>query len=174
MAEAAVQPTAPCEVLRIWPRAAPAAFQAGLARLATPTAIVACNGAGGPSGLLATSLAVVSATPPRLLFSVDKSAAAHDALIAAESVSIALLGADQRQDAEAFDPDGPARFDAARWRLDPAAPPELGEALASFAGPIRCRIDAGSATIFIVDVCAVKSRDAEPLVRIADALRALA
>ncbi|CAN7142621.1 flavin reductase family protein [Phenylobacterium sp. LjRoot225] len=174
MSQAAVETPEACEVVRVWPRAKPAAFDAGLRRLATAAAIVACNGADGPRGLRTTSLATVSAAPPRLLFSVDKSASAHEALIAAESVSISLLDAEQRDVAAAFLADASDRFEPASWRLARSTPPELRDALAAFAGPIRCRIDAGAATIFIVDISTAHSREGEPLVELASELRTLA
>jgi flavin reductase (DIM6/NTAB) family NADH-FMN oxidoreductase RutF len=166
MPSAAPQATVPCPVARIWPRAEPAAFNAGLARLATATAIVACNGADGPRGLLVTSISTVSTIPPRLLFSIDKAARVHKTLLTAQSVSISLLSADQREVAAAFSAETPDGFDAQSWRLNPLTPPELPDALASFAGPVRCRIDAGVATLFVIDVSTARSRQGAPLVHL--------
>jgi len=167
MAEAAIQ--ASCEVVRLWPPAEPAVFQDAVSRLPTAAAIVACNSAEGPRGLLATSLAAVSTTPPRLLFCVDKAAAAHMALIAAESVAISLLGADQEDVADALRADSSA-LDAPNWRID-AAGPELRGAPAVFTGPVRCRIDAGAATIFVLDVSNARSHDGARLIHLDGELR---
>lgn len=161
-----------CDVVRVWPPADPITFRQGLSKLATSAAIVACQTPVGPRGLLVGSVATVSTAPPRLLVCVEKASAAHVELLTAEAVSIALLAADQRQVAEDFDVDG-LRFDTTRWRLDPAAPPALNDALATFAGPIRCRIDAGAATLFVIDVSTAHSRDGSPLVRLAGAVQAL-
>jgi flavin reductase (DIM6/NTAB) family NADH-FMN oxidoreductase RutF len=172
MSEAAQTPSS-CEVVRVWPPADPAAFADGLSRLASSVAIVACNTPEGPRGLRVTSVTSVSTTPPRLLVCVNKAATGHGALIKTDAVSIALLGADQAADADAFGEPGRAGFDPARWRLDLATPPQLNDALASFTGPVRCRIDAGAATLFVIDVSTAGSRQGAPLVQLADALRTL-
>jgi len=168
-------PTA-CEVVRLWPQAEPQAFRDGMARLASGVAIVACETPAGPRGLLVTSLTGLSTEPPRLLFCVRKAAASHAALIAAEAVSVSLLNAADREEAERFcTPERAAeRFDPARWSFEPAAPPELRSALAAFVGPVRCRIDAGTHTIIILDVSSARVDEADPLVYFARRFETLA
>lgn len=173
MADGAVPTPAACDVVRVWPRAEPAAFTEGLAKLAKAAVIVACHGAGGPRGLLATSLSTLSTQPPRLLVCVDKSAAAHSALIAADSLSLSLLADDQGELAAAFPAETDGEFDPQSWRLEPPTPPQLRDALAAFAGPIRCRIDAGAATIFIIDISTARSRDGAALIELGGALKAV-
>ena len=54
------------------------------------------------------------------------------------------------------------------------APPLRQTALAAFAGPVHCRIDAGTHTVFILDVTEAASRVADPLVYFERAFHTLA
>jgi len=154
-----------CDVVRLWPPADPAAFKDGLARLASGVAVAACWSDGQPRGLLVNSLTGLSTEPPRVLFCVRKAASSHDALLAAEAISLSILTPDHAAEAERF-----SRPDLARerfgdaWRLNPVEPPVLTDALVALSGPVHCRIDAGTHTVFILDVSVTQSRDAQPLV----------
>jgi len=140
-------------------------FRDGLAKLASGVAIVACWADGQPRGLLISSITGLSTQPPRLLFCVRKAAAAHKALLGAESISVSLLNHGDRDEAERFSEPGRAheRFSDGGWILDPQAPPERHDSLAVFSGPVRSRIDGGTHTIFILDVSAANARDGDPL-----------
>ena len=163
------------QVVRLWPPAEAAAFKDGLARVASGVAVVACWSDGRPRGLLVSSLTGLSTEPPRILFCVRKAAAAHQALLGAESISLSILAAEQRHEAERF-----SRFELAEqrfgspWRLDPMAPPSLPDALVSLAGPVHCRIDAGTHTVFILDVSVAQAQPGEPLVYFERGYEALA
>ena len=150
-------------------------FRNGLAKLASGVAIVACWADGQPRGLLVSSLTGLSTQPPRILFCVRKAAAAHDALLRAGSVSLSLLDDGDVEEAERFSSSARAseRFNRGGWRLDPACPPERLGSLATFAGPVRSRIDGGTHTIFILDVTAARARNADPLLYFERAFRKL-
>jgi flavin reductase (DIM6/NTAB) family NADH-FMN oxidoreductase RutF len=150
-------------------------FRNGLAKLASGVAIVACWADGQPRGLLVSSLTGLSTQPPRILFCVRKAAGAHDALLRAESVSLSLLDHEDVDEAERFSSSARAseRFNRSGWRLDRNQPPERLGSLATFAGPVRSRIDGGSHTIFILDVTAARARDADPLLYFERAFRKL-
>jgi flavin reductase len=154
-----------CPVVRLWPPAEAQAFRDGLARLASGVAVVACWSAGAPRGLLVSSFTGLSTEPPRVLFCVRKAASSHRALLKAEAVSISILTADQAAEAQRFSRSDliDERF-GEDWRLDPIQPPSLPSALVSLSGPVRCRIDAGTHTVFIVDVSTAHSRGGDPLV----------
>jgi flavin reductase (DIM6/NTAB) family NADH-FMN oxidoreductase RutF len=82
--------------------------------------------AGGPSGLLVTSLASVCTEPPLLSFNVAHSASAWPALRAAEQLGVHLLGAGQADLAARFARSGADRFGpATRWHWHPAGVPRL-------------------------------------------------
>jgi flavin reductase len=150
-------------------------FRNGLAKLASGVAIVACWADGQPRGLLVSSLTGLSTQPPRILFCVRKAAGAHDALLRAESVGLSLLDHEDIEEAERFSSSARAseRFNRSGWRLDRNRPPERVGSLATFAGPVRSRIDGGTHTIFILDVTAARARDADPLLYFERAFRKL-
>lgn len=161
----------------VWPRYADeGVFRDGLAKLASGVAIVACQTADGPRGLLVSSLTGLSTDPPRILFCVRRAAAAHADLAQADAISVTLLDGRDRDEADCFAGPGRAveRFSGDRWRLSPRAPPALRDPLAAFSGPVHCRIDAGTHTIFVLDVTRAESRDADPLVYFERGFRALA
>lgn len=154
-----------CDVVRLGPPADPGAFKDGLARLASGVAVASCWADGQPRGLLVNSLTGLSTEPPRVLFCVRKAASSHDALLAAEAISLSILTPDHAPEADRFSRSDLAheRFGEA-WRLNTVEPPALADALVSLSGPVHCRIDAGTHTVFILDVSTTHSRDAAPLV----------
>jgi len=167
--------TSPDLCPRPLPAADEVAFRNGLAKLASGVAIVACQTPVGPQGLLVSSLTGLSTQPPRLLFCVRKQASAHAALLQAPRVAVSLLDDADRDEAERFAGSDRAteRFADQAWRLDRGVPVRRG-ALAAFTGPLHCRIDAGTHTVFILDVAHAEARDADPLVYFERGFRALA
>lgn len=165
-----------CDVVRLWPPVDEVAFREGLAKLASGVAIVACSTPDGPRGLLVSSLTGLSSDPPRILFCVRKAAGAHQALLGAEAVSLSVLAAADTREAERFSRSDLAaeRFDPAVWSLAAQSPPEYGAAMVSLSGPICCRIDAASHTIFILDVSSARARQGDPLVYFERGFRGLA
>jgi len=151
-------------------------YRDSLAKLASGVAIISCWDEDEPRGLLVSSLTGLSTNPPRLLFCVQKAASAHDALLDAESVGVSVLTAGGEEEARRFSSSKLTheRFDPDDWSLDTAAPPQLREALVRMAGFVRCRLDAGTHTVFIMDVGLVERREGEPLVYFDRGFRSLA
>jgi len=143
-----------------------ARFRSAMARLAAGVAIVACLDRGRPRGLLVSSLTSLSTQPPRLLFCVHQRAGTHDPLLRADRCSLSVLAEEDVDEARRFSRPDPAglRFTTPRWRLPEGEPPRFDGALISLRGSISRRIDAGSHSIFILDVEAAESRDAGPLI----------
>lgn len=155
-------PSAGCRIVR-----APSAARAQdcLSRLASGVVLAACTTPNGPVGVLVNSLTSLSAQPPRVLFCVGKVEPAHPALLEAEAIGLSVLAGDQQAEADRFaGPDAsPGRFGRG-WTLSPNAPPRLADALASVEGWVRSRIDAGSHTVFVLDVTAAATRPGTPLI----------
>jgi flavin reductase (DIM6/NTAB) family NADH-FMN oxidoreductase RutF len=126
-------------------------FKEVLAHLASGVAIVACWDGATPRGLLVSSITGLSVEPPRFLFCVRKEAACHEALLAASTLSVALLGQDDHDEAHRFAGGAKAseRFDPARWSL-PAAAPLYRGGLARALCRVEMVIDAGTHSIFTV------------------------
>jgi len=150
------------------PREGPEAalFRDAMAQLAGGVAVVACLDAGAPRGLLVSSLVSLSIEPPRMLFCVQKQAASHSALLRAQRCSLAILGHDDVEEAHRFSTRARAaeRFSGDAWRLQPGEPPHYAGALVNLTGRIGNRMDAGSHSVFVLDVEAIHRRDGEPLV----------
>lgn len=129
----------------------PVDFKEVLAHLAGGVAIVACWDGETPRGLLVSSITGLSVEPPRFLFCVRKEAGSHDALLAAPTLSVALLGRDDHDEAHRFASSAKAveRFDPARWNL-PAAAPLYRGGVARALCRVEMAIDAGTHTIFTV------------------------
>lgn len=110
-----------------------------------------------------------------MLFCVRKAAGAHGPLLLADRCSLSVLAEHDGDEAERFStPERAAeRFASADWRLRPGEPPVYEGALIGLAGLISQRIDAGSHSVFILDIEAVQTRDAQPLVYFDRAYRAL-
>ena len=142
-------------------------FKNAMARLAVGVGVAACWGDdGAPIGLLVSSIAALSAEPPRILFCVQKSVRSHNALFRSRRLSLNILAEDDRAEAERFSNAERVieRFNPAVWDLDPGAPPRHRAALVALAGVIAHRMDAGTHTVFILNVQDVDARDAPPLV----------
>ncbi|HEY2659527.1 MAG TPA: flavin reductase family protein [Caulobacteraceae bacterium] len=141
-------------------------FRDAMARLAGGVAIAACWDGEIPRGLLVSSITALSTEPPRVLFCVRKAAASHGALLRAYQCSVAILADEDLQEAERFSDAGrtPERFDPAVWSLSPHSSPQHRAPLIALTGQIGSRIDAGTHTIFILNVRAVTTKPGAPLV----------
>jgi len=146
-----------------------------MARLASGVAVVACLDRGVPRGLLVSSLTSLSVEPPRVLFCIAKTAGSHASLAGAERCGLSVLSDRDAEEAERFSSAhrGAERFGAAAWRLLPDQPPLHRGALIGMTGPISQRIDAGSHSVFILDVETIETRNAGPLIYFDRAFRSL-
>lgn len=144
----------------------PADFKDVLAHLASGVAIVSCWDGQVPRGLLVSSITGLSVDPPRFLFCVRKEAGCHDIFLRRPPLSIALLGAADKDEAVRFG--GPSlaheRFSAERWDLDPGAPPTYREGLASAACDIDEIVEAQTHSVFIVTATRHRLDPAAPLI----------
>ena len=141
-------------------------FRNAMSRLAGGVGVAACWNGEEPAGLLVSSIAVLSVEPARVLFCVQKTARSHDALFRARRCSLNLLAERDRAEAERYSKAerSSERFDLGRWSLDPAAPPRHRSALVGLTGAIGHRMDAGTHTVFVLNVSEAEVQDAGPLV----------
>ena len=150
-------------------------FRQAMARLASGVAVVACLDRGVPRGLLVSSLTSLSIEPPRMLFCVAKAAGSHDPLARADRCGLSVLSDRDAEEAERFSRTerGAERFGSAAWRLQPDQPPLHRGALIGLIGSISQRIDAGSHSVFILDVETIETRNAGPLIYFDRSFRSL-
>jgi flavin reductase len=141
-------------------------FSEAMARLAAGVAIVSCWDGSDAKGLLIPSITPLSTAPPRILFCIAKASPEHGAVLAADRVGVAILGEAHRRQAEHFGETArPAeRFDRDHWALDPQSPPRHRRPLVGLDGVISHRLDAGTDTLFIVQIMEVRIHPGPPLV----------
>ncbi|WP_454717623.1 flavin reductase family protein [Caulobacter segnis] len=141
-------------------------FRDVLAHLASGVAIVSCWDGDAPRGLLVSSITGLSVDPPRFLFCVRKEAGCHDIFLRRPALSIALLGAADKDEAVRFG--GPVqaheRFCPSRWDLGSDAPPTYRQGLAQAACTIDEIVEAQTHSIFIVTASDHRLDPAAPLI----------
>lgn len=153
----------------------PALFRDAMALLAGGVAVASCWDGEIPRGLLVSSITALSTEPPRVLFCVRKASSSYSALLRNRSCGVAVLAEYDRREAERFSSADRAaeRFDPAHWVLDPAAPPRHRAPLIGLEGRVGHRIDAGTHTIFVLDVLKAQVSPDRPLVYFDRAFRGL-
>jgi flavin reductase (DIM6/NTAB) family NADH-FMN oxidoreductase RutF len=136
-----------------------------MASLASGVAVLTTRrDGGGPCGLVATSLAAYSASPPSVLVSIGHTSRCHEALVAGERFGVHLLTAGQEPLARVFaNPDTEDKFEQVDWTWDDDVP-----AISGVASYLRCRrverYDRYDHTILIGDVESGRHEGGEPLV----------
>ena len=110
----------------------PGQFREVMGRFPTGVAVV-CSRTGGSAiwGLTVNSFTSVSLEPPLILVCIDREAASHDKLIAADTFAVSMLAEDQADVAKRFAA-GPAeaRFEEVPWREASDGSPVLDGAAA--------------------------------------------
>lgn len=141
-------------------------YKEAMAQLASAVSVAACWDGALPAGLLVSSLTPLSAEPPRVLFCVQKSVRSHDAFLRASVCSLHVLAEPDLEEARRFSEAGRQveRFDPMRWSLDRDSPPRYRLALIGLVGRIRSRIDAGTHSVFVVNLTETDVREGAPLV----------
>jgi flavin reductase len=144
----------------------PDLFRDAMSLLAGGVAIVTCWDGETPRGLLVSSITGLSLDPARVLFCVRKASSSHNALLRATRCGVAILAEGDEREAERFSQSDLSheRFDPERWILQPDSPPRRRQALIGLEGAIGHRIDAGTHTIFILNVREVRHGRDKPLI----------
>jgi flavin reductase (DIM6/NTAB) family NADH-FMN oxidoreductase RutF len=113
----------------------PAAFRAVLRQVPAAVTVIAAGPVGQRAGLTATAVCPLSDSPPTMLVCVNRSASAHDAIIAAGHFSVNVLAVGQEEIAVRFSGRlglrGEARFLDAHWFTLESGAPVLAGALAA-------------------------------------------
>ena len=145
-----------------------ALFKEAMGAFAAGVAIIASGRGAERRGLTATAVCSVSAEPPRLLVCVNKSAEACPVIHRTQSFSVNLLAERESDPAQRFaardGSKGEIRFADRDWSPLASGAPVLADALASVDCAVEREVDAGTHTIFIGSVLAVRCPGGEPLV----------
>lgn len=113
-------------------------------------AVITAEGPDGPVALTASSVASISVDPPLLIFSVSALSSAAPSIVAAESVVVHLLDADDLELAELAATSGADRFaDRDRWTHLPSGEPVYHGVRAWTRAAIVDRVEAGGSTVVV-------------------------
>jgi len=144
------------------PLASPEDLRHAFRRHAAGVAVVTANSTRGPVGFTVTSLASVSADPPRLSFNIAHSSSSWPAVSLTRHVGIHLLGTEQAELAATFARSGADRFAAPTvWAFGPRRVPIVDGCVSWLVGAVEQRVAVGDHSIVVVRVLHVGGR-AEP------------
>lgn len=143
-------------------------FRSGMQQLAAGVSIIATEHDGKRGGLTATAVCSLSAEPPRLLVSVNRSGYTFGLISASRRFSVNILSANQAEIAMLFASPAPNgaedRFQAGGWRTEQTGAPLLAGAVVGFDCKVVSIIDTGSHGIIIGDIVhAAIEQDRAPL-----------
>lgn len=143
----------------------PQEFKNGMRRLAAAVNIISACSDGQPAGLLATAVCSVCAEPPTLLVCLNRSARSYAAISESGRFCVNLLAQEQSEMARRFlELEGADRFSACRWTTLKTGAPAIDGALVNFDCEITETVQAGTHTVFLGRVVAVRTTEAgEPL-----------
>ncbi|MFT4067386.1 flavin reductase family protein [Paraburkholderia sp.] len=104
-------------------------FQDAMSLFAAGVTAITTMRDGRPIGLIATSVCSLSSDPPSIVVCVNKSASAHDAIVAHGKFAVNLLSVDQSDVVDRFrEAKGQARFEAGQWTTLETGAPVLADA----------------------------------------------
>jgi flavin reductase (DIM6/NTAB) family NADH-FMN oxidoreductase RutF len=132
-------------------------------RHAAAVVVVTAAHQGDPVGLLVSSLASVSASPPLVSFNVSLVSSSWPALRVAEEIGVHVLGADQVELADRFARKGADRFSApTSWRAGLHGVPVIEGTAAWSIARIEQRVPAGDHVIVVARLLQSDARDDVP------------
>jgi flavin reductase (DIM6/NTAB) family NADH-FMN oxidoreductase RutF len=139
------------------------AFRETLSRVPGPVTVVTTLAGGRPHGTTVSAFCSLSADPPLVLVSLDRSSDLLGLLRKTGRFAVNLLAAGQEDIGLACARKGPEKFDSVPWR-DEAGVPKIDGAAAWLACDIRELLPGGDHVIVVGLVTACETREAEALV----------
>jgi flavin reductase (DIM6/NTAB) family NADH-FMN oxidoreductase RutF len=129
-------------------------------RHAAAVAVITTSYRGTPIGLLVTSLASVSASPPLISFNVARTSSSWPALAGCEHIGLHLLAHDQEELAGRFARKGADRFSAdTPWHTGPYRVPVIDDVAARSIARVEQRVSVGDHVIVVARLLDVSTRD---------------
>jgi flavin reductase (DIM6/NTAB) family NADH-FMN oxidoreductase RutF len=129
----------------------PEAFRMAFRNHPAGVAVITSDDGTGPVAMTATSVISVSATPPLIVFSASAMSSSTPTLQRSASVVVHLLTADELPLAQRAATSGIDRFAGIAWHRLSTGEPVFSEASMWLRCRVVDRIDAGMATVFIVE-----------------------
>lgn len=149
------------------------AFKAGMRALAGGVTVITTCAEGRINGMTATAVCSVSASPPRLLAVINRETATHGLLERGAAFAVNILAGRQEHLASRFAGRLERPFEDVAFAPGETGCPLIEDALAAFDCRLHARHEAGTHSIFVGDVVAVRTREAEPLLYFGGAYRRL-
>ena len=115
-------------------------FRAVMRRLAGGVSIITAGRDDDITGMTVTSLTSLSASPPRVLVSVNRQASSFALIERLGTFGVNILGSDQQELADRFSNSrlkGPQRFEGVPWFAGTSGVPLLGNSLAT----VECQVE---------------------------------
>jgi flavin reductase ActVB len=142
----------------------PATYREAMSLLACSAGgITTRDASGAPRGMLATSFASFTDSPPSLLISIAHSSRSHDALVAATGIGVHILAREQSPVAAVLAGKSDDKFSELDWAWDGDVP-KLEGALAYLRCARAACYEHHDHTVLIADVESVELGDGLPLV----------
>ncbi|MFF2368969.1 flavin reductase family protein [Agromyces sp. NPDC058110] len=139
------------------------AFKAAFRDHPAGVALITASTPVGPVGLTASSVASVSAEPAALSFSVTRATGSAGGLLAAESVVVHLLSAEQVEVARAFARSGEPRFTPDQgWSSLPTGEPWLVAAPVALRARVTHTLPVGGSSLVVAEVLDVHLGERAP------------
>lgn len=142
-----------------------ATFRLAMQQLAASVTIVSTDTI-NPAGMTATAVMSISASPPSIVVSINRSSSFHARLNRHCRLCINVLASNQEAICKAFGGGLPAqaRFDVGRWARDDPRAPYLIDAVANIFFEVDAMIDYATHTLAVGPVTGLKfNLDREPL-----------
>jgi flavin reductase (DIM6/NTAB) family NADH-FMN oxidoreductase RutF len=115
-------------------------FRSVMRRLASGVVVITAGGGDDITGMTVTSLTSLSASPPRLLVSINRQASSFPLIERQRVFGVNILGSDQQALADRFSNGrlkGRQRFEGAAWTAGTSGVPLLTESLAT----VECQVE---------------------------------
>ncbi len=126
-------------------------FKEMFRRHAAGVAIITANLDGVPYGFTATSVASLSAKPPRFTFNMARTSSSWPAVANSGYIGVHMLGLDNHDLADRFARAG-SRFDGDHWKLGPHEVPVLNGVSGWLIGKIQMRLSFENNAVVVVEV----------------------
>jgi flavin reductase (DIM6/NTAB) family NADH-FMN oxidoreductase RutF len=140
------------------------ALKEAMGCFATGIAVVTTQFEGGDYGMTCNSFNTVSLEPPLVLWSVQRTAASHEAFMNGGGYAVSILGADQEDIAHRFTRGTPAeRFAGLPVRRLPTGRLVIEDAVAWFDCSLEKAVEAGDHDVLIGRVLEFASTSKDPL-----------
>lgn len=133
-------------------------FREGMSRLIGAVNVITTDGPAGPGGFTASAVCSVTDDPPMLVVCMNRNSRQHHVFSSNGVLCVNVLMADQEQVSRAFA--GAAtvqeRFQVGQWSVLETGAPALQSALVNFDTRIAQTIEAGTHSIFLCKIAAVR------------------